>query len=120
MASEGKGLRQDPVANIAEAVRRHYVDLHPEQILKVQLKSDEIEQALTALEVNQQIHVAIVAVAGTDYRAEHTDIVSAVQLREPEDPGPLFPPQSVQRHHGLMLIFPPRLPGLQGTSSAGA
>jgi len=67
MGSEGLSLCQDAVANIAQAVWRHHVYGRAEQILKVQLEPDEVEQGSARVELDQKVDVAFIAIVATNY-----------------------------------------------------
>lgn len=81
-------LCQDAVADIAETVRGDHIHGRTEQILKVQLQSNQVEEGLPFFELHQQVDVAVVAVVAADHRTEHTDIPGAVDLGHTQNFGP--------------------------------
>lgn len=77
--SEGLSLRQHALPNIAQAVRRHNVDGGAEQVLEVQLQSDEVQQSPARLELDQKVDVTVLSIVTEGYRAEDADIVPATR-----------------------------------------
>jgi len=103
MRSQNLGFRQDALADVTQAVRSHNVHREAQQILKIQLQSNEIEQAPALLELDQEIDVALFAVVAPGYRAEDPHVVSAMHFRQVQDLHPLFLTQCGQGDHSSIL-----------------
>ena len=81
-------MREHLIAQVGgKTSGRHHVDLALEQILQILLDGDEIQQRSTALELHQQVEVALGRGRPPHTRTENADRHSTVSMCDPQNLG---------------------------------
>ncbi len=83
-ASQGHGLRQDPIANArAQSLLRGNIDPAAQDRLELDHEGSVIQQATASLELHEEIEIAVRASVSARHRADQSDVAGPVACGSP-------------------------------------